>query len=100
MTFLNGVLAFGALAFAIPLFIHIFNRSRFRTVQWGAMHLLESVIKVNHRRFRIDQLILLLVRCAIPVLLALSLARPVLTGAGKSGRRILQCFRRSNSAGI
>jgi len=81
MTFLNGALAFGALAFAIPLLIHILNRSRFRTVEWGAMHLLESVIKVNHKRFRIDQLILLLVRCAIPVLLALCLAKPVLTGS-------------------
>lgn len=80
MTFLNQLLAFGALAFLIPLIIHIFNRSRFRQVEWGAMHLLESVIKVNHKRFRIEQLILLLVRCAIPILLALCLARPVLTG--------------------
>jgi hypothetical protein len=81
MTFLNGALGFGALAFAIPLIIHILNRSRFRTVEWGAMHLLESVIKVNHKRFRIDQIILLLVRCSIPVLLALCLAKPVLTGS-------------------
>ena len=81
MTFLNGALAFGTLAFLIPLIIHILNRSRFRTVEWGAMHLLESVIKVNHKRFRIDQLILLLVRCAIPVLLALCLAKPVLTNS-------------------
>lgn len=61
--------------------IHILNRSRFRTVEWGAMHLLDSVIKVNHKKFRVDQLILLLIRCAIPVLLALCLARPVLTGS-------------------
>ena len=81
MTFLNGALAFGALAFAVPLIIHILNRSRFRTVEWGAMHLLESVIKVNHKRLHVDQLILLFVRCAIPVLLALCLARPVLTGS-------------------
>ena len=79
MTFLNGALAFGALAFAVPLIIHILNRSRFRTVEWGAMHLLESVIKVNHKRLHVDQLILLFVRCAIPVLLALCLARPILT---------------------
>ncbi len=81
MTFLNGALSFGALAFAVPLIIHILNRSRFRTVEWGAMHLLESVIKVNHKRLHVDQLILLFVRCAIPVLLALCLARPVLTGS-------------------
>lgn len=80
MTLLNGVLAFGALAAAIPLLIHLLNRSRFRTVPWGAMHLLESVIRTNNRRIRLEQLLLLLVRCAIPLLLAFCLARPVLTG--------------------
>ena len=80
MTFLNVGLAFGAVAFAIPLIIHLLNRSRFRTIQWGAMHLLEAVVRVNSKRLRIEQLILLAVRCAIPVLLAFCLARMVLTG--------------------
>ena len=48
MTLLNQILAFGAAAFLIPLVIHILNRRRFRSVEWGAMHLLESVLKVNH----------------------------------------------------
>lgn len=81
MNFLNTPLAWGAIAASIPLILHILNRSKFRRVEWGAMHLLESVIKVNHKRFRFEQLILLLVRCAIPALLAFCLARPVLTGA-------------------
>ncbi len=81
MTFLNGALLFGAFAFSIPLIIHLLNRSRFRTIDWGAMHLLDSITKVNHKRFRLEQLILLLVRCLLPVLLALCLARPVFTGA-------------------
>lgn len=81
MNFLNPALAWGALAFSIPLILHIMNRSRFRRIEWGAMHLLESVVKVNHRRFHLEQLILLLVRCAIPALLAMTLAKPVLTGA-------------------
>lgn len=80
MSFLNGILAFGAAAFVVPLIIHILNRSRFRSIQWGAMHLLDSIVRVNHRRFRIEQLILLLVRCAIPAVLAFCLARPLLTG--------------------
>ncbi|MFH5805458.1 BatA domain-containing protein [Alienimonas sp. DA493] len=81
MTFLNAALAFGALAFTVPLIIHLLNRSRFKTVDWGAMHLLAEVVRTNQRRFRLDQLILLLVRCAIPVLLAFCLARPVWTGS-------------------
>lgn len=81
MTFLNGALAFGALAALIPIILHILNRSKFRQVEWGAMHLLESVVNVNHKRFQFEQWILLAVRCAIPILLALCLARPVLTGS-------------------
>ena len=81
MTFLNLPLAFGAAAFAVPLVIHILNRSRYRTVQWGAMPLLESVIVVNHKRFHLEQLLLLLIRCLIPVLLAFCMARPVLMGS-------------------
>ncbi len=80
MTLLNGLLALGALAFTIPLTIHLLFRSRFKTVQWGAMHLLNAVVRTNQRRLQITELLLLLVRCAIPVLLALALARPVLTG--------------------
>ncbi len=80
MTFLNGILAIGSVAAALPLLIHLLNRSRFRTVPWGAMHLLESVIRTNNRRIRLEQLLLLLVRCAIPAVLAICLARPVLTG--------------------
>ena len=85
MSLLNPALAIGAIALLIPLLIHIFNRSRFRTIEWGAMHLLESVISQNRRRFRVDQLILLLIRCLIPAILAFCLARPVLTGRGLLG---------------
>ncbi len=80
MTLLNGLLSLGALAFTIPLAIHLLFRARFRTIQWGAMHLLDSVVRINHRRIQLLQLLLLLVRCLLPVLLAFCLARPVLTG--------------------
>ncbi|QEF98080.1 hypothetical protein Mal15_21270 [Stieleria maiorica] len=80
MSLLNAALAFGAFAFTIPLVIHLFFRSRFKTVDWGAMYLLESVVRVNRRRMQVTNLLLLLLRCAIPVLLAFCLARPMWTG--------------------
>lgn len=80
MSLLNASLAFGAFAFTIPLIIHLFFRSRFKTLDWGAMYLLESVIRINRRRMQVTNLLLLLLRCAIPVLLAFCLARPVWTG--------------------
>ena len=78
MTFINGILLAGAAAFLVPLLIHIFNKSKFRKIEWGAMHLLETVIRVNRKRIQIEQIILLIIRCAIPILLAVCLARMVI----------------------
>ncbi|MFM7926845.1 MAG: BatA domain-containing protein [Pirellula sp.] len=77
MTFLNALLAFGATAFSVPLIIHLLNRSKYLTIDWGAMQFLDSSVKVNSRRIQWKQLLLLLIRCLIPVLLALAMARPL-----------------------
>ncbi len=83
MTFLNFALLGGLAALSIPIIIHLFHKSRFVVVKWGAMHLLQAVIRTNQRRIRIEQLILLAIRAAIPALLALAMARPVWVGAQK-----------------
>ncbi len=83
MNFLNAALLAGTLALAIPIIIHLFHKSRFEVVKWGAMHLLESVIRTNQKRVRIEQLILMAIRAAIPLLLALAMARPIWQGAQK-----------------
>lgn len=80
MIFLNALLALGALAFTVPLAIHLLFRNRFETLDWGAMRFLEAVVRVNRRRMQLRNLLLLIIRCAIPILLAFCLARPVLTG--------------------
>ena len=80
MEFLNVVLLAGMAAVTIPIVIHLLHRSRFRVVPWGAMHLLEAVLRKNTRRLKLEQIILLLLRCAIPVFLAICMARPVITG--------------------
>ena len=78
MTFLNALLAYGATAFSVPLIIHLLNRSKYLTIDWGAMQFLDASVKVNSRRIQWKQLLLLLVRCLIPVLLALAMARPLI----------------------
>jgi len=85
MTFLNALLAFGAAAFTIPLIIHLLNRSKYLTIDWGAMQFLESSMKVNARRIQWKQLLLLLIRCMIPILLALAMARPIVRAWRDSG---------------
>ncbi len=80
MTFLNFILLGGVAAASIPVIIHLINRNRFRIVRWGAMHLLDKALRENTRKLQLEQLLLLLIRCLIPTLLALALARPVLKG--------------------
>jgi hypothetical protein len=77
VNFLNGTLVLGALAALVPLFIHLFNRSRFKIIKWGATHLLESVLRKNRKQVQLEQWIILIIRCAIPIILALTLARMV-----------------------
>lgn len=79
MIFTAKILLAGCALAAIPLIIHLLNRSRHRKVQWGAMHLLGQVVRTNRRRLQIQQLILLAIRCAFPAVLAFALAGPVLT---------------------
>jgi hypothetical protein len=84
-TFLNAVLLFGAAAFTVPLLIHLLHRTRYTSIEWGAMFFLDDLRRVQTRRIEWQSLLLLLIRCAIPILLAVCMARPILSGrwAGK-----------------
>jgi hypothetical protein len=95
MTFLNGILLAGAAAFLIPLIIHLLNRRKVNVVRWGPMHLLAEVLKQKKRRLQLEQWLLLLLRIAIPIILALCLARPMMSalsalpGMGKTSMVVL-----------
>lgn len=80
MSFLNFALLAGTAALAVPLLIHLLSRRRYTPIAWGAMFLIDQVVRQNRRRVRLEQWILLLIRCAIPVALAIAMARPVMTG--------------------
>ena len=62
MSFLHGILLFGAAAFLIPLIIHLLNKRKVVTVRWGAMHLLHEVIRQRKRKMKVEQLLLLIIR--------------------------------------
>ena len=81
MSFMNLALVGGAAAVAIPILVHLISKSQHREVRWGAMHLIELTLKSQQRRLRFENWLLMLLRCAIPVLLALCMARPVLKGS-------------------
>lgn len=82
MAFLSPYLIWGLVLGAIPLIIHLLNRRRFRKVEWAPMHYLKLTIQRNRRRIQLEQLLLLLLRIALPMLLFFFLARPVINPTG------------------
>lgn len=80
MTFLNQALLFGMFAVSIPIIIHLLNRRRFKKVTWAAMRFLNVSVEQNQRRMKLEDLLLLLLRCALLALLAFAVARPVVEG--------------------
>src|SRR5436305_13189771 len=60
-------------AVGVPVIIHLLNRRRFKIVEWAAMRFLIQAQKKNSRRIRLEQFILLLLRCLIILLVALAM---------------------------
>lgn len=89
MTYLTPILALGpelalagAGAMAIPVAIHLLSRYRRQQHVWGAMRFILEAYRRHKHRLRLEQLLLLLVRCAIPLALGFALWDAQLTGLG------------------
>ena len=80
----------GLIAIASPVIIHLLNRRRFKRVDWAAMDFLLEAQRINRRRVKLEEFILLLLRCLAMALIGLLLARPFLninpSGIFKSGQ--------------
>jgi hypothetical protein len=86
MAFLAPYMLGGLAACGIPIALHFFYRSRYRTVPWAAMKFLLASIEQTSRRLRFQELLLLVLRVAVLALLALALARPSTTAARGEGQ--------------
>jgi hypothetical protein len=90
VSFLFPALLGGLAAVSIPVAIHLLNKFRVKIVDWGAMRFLQDSLRKNERKVKIEDLILLILRCLLVVAAVLAFARPVLktlssTGADSTG---------------
>ncbi len=76
--FLSPLFLIGALAAAIPVVLHLFRRRNDPVVPFSAMRFLHQVPIEQTRRRRLQDLLLLTLRVAAVLLLALGFARPYL----------------------
>ena len=78
--FLNAFMLAGLFAVASPVVIHLLRRTPPRPLKWAATRFLKKAHAANKNRMRVQDLLLLILRCLIVALLALAMARPVLGG--------------------
>ncbi len=86
MGFLSPLMLFGAAAVSVPILLHLFFRSRYRTVPWAAMKFLLTSIEQTSRRLKFQELLLLMLRCLVLAALAFAMARPITSAARGTGR--------------
>src|SRR4051794_8233677 len=75
----------GAVAGAIPVVIHYLFRSRYRSVPFPALHFLLRAVEESRRRLKFLEMLLMALRIALLVLIAVAFARPTSGAVGAGG---------------
>ncbi|MBN8821161.1 MULTISPECIES: BatA domain-containing protein [unclassified Spirosoma] len=83
MTFIEPVILWGTLAVVVPIAIHFWHQKQGKPLPWAATQWLLEKQQQQSRGLRLDNLLLLLVRCILVILLAVLLAQPILNWASK-----------------
>jgi hypothetical protein len=81
MAFLNPIFLLGALAATLPVLVHLVRRTRAARLQFPSLMFLRRIEQKTIRKRRLRNLLLLALRCAALLLLALAFARPYFSGA-------------------
>ena len=70
------VMLWGALAVSVPILIHLLNRRRYVVRSFAAMAFLAEAFAKRRKRLRMENLLLLLLRCLLIMLAAFAMALP------------------------
>jgi len=81
MSFLNPLILLAGLGLALPILAHLLNRYQVKRTDWAAMQFLNKNVRVRSRQLRLQDILLLILRCLALLLIVFALARPVLNQA-------------------
>src|SRR5208282_2229650 len=79
MTFAAPLFLIGILAGLVPVALHLINRHKTVNVPFSTLRFLRISVKRTRRRRQLEDVVLLLLRVAALVLIAVGLAQPVVT---------------------
>jgi hypothetical protein len=85
MNFLNPMVLWALPAIGLPVAIHLINKIPVREKRWAAMRFLLESVRENRRRLRLEDLLLLAMRCLLVAAAVLAFTRPVLRSVLPTG---------------
>ncbi len=78
MEFLNPLMLWGALAIGIPIALHFWHQKKGQLLNWAATQWLTEKDLQQSKGIRLDNLLLLIIRCLLLILLVILLSKPIL----------------------
>ncbi|MBN1591477.1 MAG: BatA domain-containing protein, partial [Pirellulales bacterium] len=82
MTFLAPLFLIAAAAGLIPVVLHMIHRQRAKQLPFPTLRFLKISVEKTRRRRRVQDLLLMILRTAVLVLVAVALARPTIARLG------------------
>ena len=76
MQFTNPIWLWGFLGLVVPVAIHLLSRREGRTIKFGSIRHLEDSATTQFKHVRLNQYLLLAIRCLVIALLTLTMAGP------------------------
>jgi hypothetical protein len=83
MQFIEPLLLWGALAVVIPIVIHLWHQKQGKPLPWAATQWLIERDQQQSRGLRLDNVLLLIIRCLLLILLAILLSQPIVDWLAK-----------------
>lgn len=80
MQFLNPLVLIALAAASVPLLLHLLQRRKLKPIPFSTLRFLKELQKTTVRRFKLRQLLLLILRTLIITFVVLAFARPALRG--------------------
>ncbi len=81
MPFLNPAFFLAVAAAAIPLWLHLSRRRKYREMEVGTLRFLQEALRERRKKSRLEEIPVLILRLLAVALLALAFARPFWPGA-------------------
>ena len=77
MSFINPFLLWALPLISVPVIIHLLRKNKVIEIEWAAMDFLMDAVQEQKKRFKMEDLLLLILRTLLILFLILALARPV-----------------------